>query len=175
MMNHVRIAGRIAHSSANGPGVRYVLFFQGCPHHCKGCHNPDTHDENGGTETTVDSIIEELRTTRYLDGITFSGGDPLIQPEALAMLAQAAKEENLSVWCYTGFTFEELMGGAAGQAAKDALRFLDVLVDGRFIEAEREEALPYRGSRNQRLIDVPKSLETGVVQQISEEELRECH
>ena len=158
-----RIAGTVRHSSVDGPGVRYVVFFQGCPHHCPGCQNPETWNPAEGEETTAEELAEEMRATRYLDGITLSGGDPLLQPSAVIVMADAAHEKGLSVWCYTGWTFEALMQGAAGEEAVEALRHIDVLVDGPFVLAERDLNLRFRGSRNQRVIDVRKSRETGRV------------
>ena len=118
-MNTVRISGSKKHSSVNGPGVRYVLFFQGCPHHCPGCQNPETHDPVGGTERNVADVIQEILQTKYLDGLTFSGGDPLLQPEAVIEIAQAAKAAGLNIWLYTGWTFEQLQQGAAGETARE--------------------------------------------------------
>lgn len=113
-MSTVRISGSKKHSSVNGPGVRYVLFFQGCPHHCPGCQNPETHDPVGGTERSVADVIQEILQTKYLDGLTFSGGDPLLQPEAVIEIAKAAKNAVLNIWLYTGWTFEQIQNGAAG-------------------------------------------------------------
>ena len=164
----VRIAGIVAHSSVNGPGVRYVIFFQGCPHHCRECQNPETWDPSGGEELPVDQVITELKATRYLDGVTLSGGDTLLQPFAAGKIARAAKELGLTVWCYTGWTFEALMQGAAGEEAIRALTWMDVLVDGAFrIEEKTEDAL-YRGSANQRLIDLPASLPERIVHVVSQ-------
>ena len=163
----VRIAGTLAHSSVNGPGVRYVIFFQGCPHHCRECQNPETWDPSGGEEIPVEQVIAELKAARYLDGVTLSGGDPLLQPVAAERIARAAKESGLTVWCYTGWTFEALMQGAAGEEAVRALAWMDVLVDGVFrIEEKTEDAL-YRGSANQRLIDLPASLPEHIVHVVS--------
>ena len=153
-----RIAGTVRHSSVDGPGVRYVVFFQGCPHHCPGCQNPETWDPQGGEETTAEELAEEMRSTRYLDGITLSGGDPLLQPEAVIVMADAAHEKGLSVWSYTGWTFEALLQGAAGETALEALRHIDVLVDGPFVQDKLSKDHIFRGSSNQRLIDVPASL-----------------
>ena len=153
-----RIAGIVRHSLVDGPGMRMAIFFQGCPHHCPGCHNPDTHDPSGGTGTTIGELAEAIRQTRYLDGVTFSGGEPFIHPEALLKLTRTAREKGLTVWSYSGWTFEELMANAAGEKAVEALKGIDVLVDGRFVEALRSEDHIYRGSSNQRLIDVQKSL-----------------
>ena len=156
-----RIAGTVRHSSVDGPGVRYVVFFQGCPHHCPGCQNPDTWDPGAGEEVAVDDLIDELSRTRFLDGITLSGGDPFVQPEAVMALADAAREKGLTVWAYTGWTWEALQNGAAGEAAKDALSHIDVLVDSPFVEELLRRECIYRGSSNQRLIDVPASLKAG--------------
>lgn len=163
----VRLAGTIPHSTVNGPGVRYVLFFQGCRHHCRDCQNPETWDFSGGTELPVTDITEELRNTRYIDGITLSGGDPLCQPEAAAEIARRAKEYGLSVWCYTGYTWEALLSGAAGESALAALQWIDVLVDGPFLPEEKTEQALYRGSGNQRLIDLPRSLEEHKVHMVT--------
>ncbi len=162
-MTNVKIAGVVRHSSVNGPGVRLVIFFQGCPHGCPGCQNPETWDIEGGEERTLESLIGEMKNTRYLDGVTFSGGDPLMQPEALRALAEAAKTMGLTVWCYTGWKFEEILSGAAGGEAQKALESIDVLVDGSFRLEEKTDDAIYRGSRNQRLIDVPRSLADNTV------------
>ena len=156
-----RIAGTVRHSSVDGPGVRYVVFFQGCPHHCPGCQNPETWDPAGGEETTAEELAEEMRSTRYLDGITLSGGDPLLQPSAVIVIADAGHEKGLSVWSYTGWTFEALLQGAAGETALEALRHIDVLVDGPFVQDKLSGDHIYRGSSNQRLIDVQASLAAG--------------
>ena len=161
-----RIAGMVKHSSVDGPGVRFTVFFQGCPHHCPGCHNPETWDPAGGEEISLDELIEEIRKTRYLDGITLSGGDPLLQPRAVIAAADAAHAKGLTVWCYTGWTFEEIMKGSAGPDAVEALNHIDVLVDGPFrMELLSRECI-YRGSSNQRLIDVPASLTEGTAREI---------
>lgn len=156
-----RIAGTVRHSSVDGPGVRFVIFFQGCPHHCPGCQNPDTWNPAGGEEISVDELIEELEGTKYLDGVTLSGGDPFLQPEAAMAAADAARKKGLSVWAYSGWTYEELASGAAGAGAREALGHIDVLVDGPFKQEFLSRECLYRGSSNQRLIDVPASLAAG--------------
>lgn len=167
----VRIAGQVKHSAVDGPGVRYTIFLQGCPHGCKACQNPETHDPLAGTERDLDEVIDEILSTRFLDGITLSGGDPMMQPEASMAIAKAAHEAGLSVWAYTGWTFEQLTSGEGGAIdppgqAKDVLRYIDVLVDGRYVDAlhvdddHRQECM-WRGSTNQRLIDVQASLKQG--------------
>ena len=160
-METARVAGIIRHSSVDGPGVRFTVFLQGCPHGCPGCHNPDTHDPVGGTEMPLEELKALLVSTKYLDGITLSGGDPFLQPDVVKALAQTARDLRLSVWSYTGWTFEELCAGAAGEKAKEALREIDVLVDGRFVLERKSDTCIYRGSDNQRLIDVQKSLAAG--------------
>lgn len=160
-MLSVKIAGAKRHSSVNGPGVRYVLFMQGCSHQCPGCQNPETHDIEAGEEMTVQEVIDDILSTRYLDGLTLSGGDPLLQPKASLEIAKNAKETGLNVWLYTGWTFEQIMAGKAGREAKEVLSFIDVLVDGPFVEALRSEDVLWRGSTNQHLVDVQKSLANG--------------
>lgn len=160
-MGTVRIAGRRKHSSVNGPGVRYVLFMQGCPHGCPGCQNPETWSMTGGREYDTGAVISEITATRYLDGVTLSGGDPLAQPGPAALIAGACRAAGLNVWCYTGWTFEEIMAGAAGPEAVKALEQIDVLVDGPFVRELMSAECIWRGSSNQRLIDLPRSLETG--------------
>ena len=160
-MSLVRIAGQKRHSSVNGPGVRYVLFMQGCKHHCAGCQNPETHDLTGGFEMTVKEVVDDILHTRYLDGVTLSGGDPLAQPEATKEIARNLKEAGMNIWLYTGYTWEQIMEGKAGETAKEVLSYIDVLVDGPFIESLLTEDAIWRGSSNQRLIDVQERLNGG--------------
>lgn len=160
-MQTVRIAGSKAHSAVNGPGVRYVLFMQGCHHHCSGCQNPETHALDGGIECRIQDVISEIVGTRYLDGVTLSGGDPFVQPEAGMQIARAVKEAGLNLWVYTGWTYEQLQDGCAGEAGKKMLSYVDVLVDGPFVEGLRSEEVRWRGSTNQTLVDVQASLKQG--------------
>jgi len=156
----MRIAGTVQDSIVDGPGFRFVVFTQGCPHGCEGCHNPETHDPSGGYTVTVPELLAAVRNNPLLDGVTFSGGEPFTQPEALCELADGARALGLNVWAYSGFTFEEL---AALPDCRALLEKTDVLIDGPFVKAKRTLALPYRGSTNQRVIDVRKSLDTGQV------------
>lgn len=158
----MRIAGTVQDSIVDGPGFRFTVFTQGCSHHCPGCHNPQTHDPSGGTEHTVEEILERMRSNPLTDGLTLSGGEPFEQPEDCLLLAQGAHGAGLNVWSYTGYLFEFLRDQGT-EAQKALLRELDVLVDGPFLLEQRTLSLPWRGSRNQRVIDVPKSLETGDV------------
>lgn len=154
----VRMHGMLRHSLVNGPGVRCVLFLQGCNHHCPGCQNPETHDIQGGTECSIQSILADILTDRNLDGVTLSGGDPLLQPEACIEIAKACMQHGLSVWVYTGYQFEDIYAGKLGEAAQKVLCYTDILVDGLFDAALKSEDCLWRGSTNQRLIDVPASL-----------------
>lgn len=166
-MNTFHLSGIKKHSSVNGPGVRYVLFFQGCPHHCPGCQNPETHDPTGGKITNINTVIQDILNTKYLDGITFSGGDPLMQPEAVIEIAKAIKKNtNLTIWLYTGWTFEQIQNNITGNTAKEALTYIDILVDGPFMEKLKTKDAIWRGSSNQRLINVQKSLKENKIIEI---------
>lgn len=151
----IRIADIVQDSIVDGRGIRMTIFTQGCPHHCRGCHNPHTHDPSGGREATVSEIIDQMRSNPLLDGITFSGGEPFEQREAVEYIAHEAHRLGLDVWCYTGWTWEEIM---LDPVKRRMLAYIDVLVDGRFILAQRSLELRWRGSKNQRVIDVPESL-----------------
>ena len=156
----IRIAALVNDSIVDGPGLRYAVYTQGCTHHCKGCHNPQTHDPKGGRETDTGIIWREIEENPLLSGITFSGGDPLLQPLPLAELAEKAHEKGLSVWCYTGWTWESLMR-KSDPDMMTLLKNVDVLVDGPFLLDQRTLDLPFRGSKNQRLIYVAESLRSG--------------
>jgi len=158
----MRIAGMIQDSIVDGPGFRFTLFTQGCPHRCEGCHNPETHDPDGGSEMGTDEIIKKLLSNPLTDGITFSGGEPFEQAGDCVVIARAARDNGLNVWAYSGYTFEELLKKAENQPeVLELLKLTDVLVDGRFVLAQRSLSLKWRGSANQRILDVPKSLEAG--------------
>ena len=159
---NIRIAGTVNDSIVDGPGYRYTIFAQGCPHHCPGCHNPQSHDFEGGRVTDTDTILRQVRENPLLDGITLSGGEPFCQPEACRALAEAARDLGLSVWCYTGSPWEKLMQ-EADPARLALLEAVDVLVDGPFILAQKSLELKFCGSRNQRLIDVKKTRQAGQV------------
>lgn len=155
----IRLASTLQPDSiVDGEGIRTVIWTQGCKHHCKGCHNGGTWDFEGGFETTTDEIKKELSLLKGQQGITLSGGDPLFQAKACTEIAKYAKEIGLNVWCYTGFTFEKLL---QNKEALDLLKYVDVLVDGPFILKERSLNIDFRGSRNQRVIDVKASLKAG--------------
>ncbi len=162
-MVKIRVAGTLSDSIVDGPGLRYVVFTQGCPLACKGCHNPATWDTNGGKELDVEQICADMFANPMLTGLTLSGGEPSLQAGACALLAKAAKSRGMSVWSYSGYRIERLLERSRTQPDIRAwLNALDVLVDGPFILAKRTLSLPWRGSTNQRLIDVPATLLAGV-------------
>ena len=171
-INEIRLAADLQTDSiVDGPGLRAVLWTQGCAHHCPGCQNPQTWDFNGGGLVPIDMVLEAIDELEYQDGITFSGGDPLFQVEACNIIAEHSRKKGLNIWVYTGFTFEEIMKLAKKKPVYlDFLKKIDVLVDGRYIEKERDLNLLFRGSANQRLIDVPKTLKTGEIVLFDENE-----
>lgn len=157
----VRLAADIQPDSIlDGSGIRTVIWFQGCSHNCKGCQNPETHDMNGGMVVDVDELKMKLKNLKYQSGITLSGGDPFFQPDAALEIAKFAKSVGLNVWAYTGFTYEALL---SDKSRLDLLKNVDVLVDGKFMMDKKSLNCKFRGSTNQRLIDVKKSLEAGGV------------
>ena len=158
----MRIYGLVQDSIVDGPGFRFVCFVQGCSHGCHGCHNPESHDPQGGREMTVEEVERQMLSNPLTDGLTLSGGEPFLQAADCLALARSAHAHRLNVWSYTGFTWEHLMEQGTPEQ-KALLRELDVLVDGPFLLQERTLSLPWRGSRNQRLIDVPASLAAGEI------------
>ena len=153
----ISLSGVTVDSILDVPGLRLTIFTQGCLHHCPGCHNPQTHDPEGGSWADTEDILAAAAENPLLDGITLSGGDPFLQPVPCLALAEGAHKIGLNVWTYTGYTWEALL--EENDAEKLALlKETDVLVDGPFLLAERSLELRFCGSRNQRLIDVKKSL-----------------
>ena len=153
----LRIASIEQESIVDGPGIRTVIFCQGCLRHCEGCHNPKTWDLVGGRLMSIDEVVEIIHRNPLCHGITYSGGEPFLQAEDLFKLSQKLKGYEIA--SYTGFTFEELLNGT--QEQRDLLSVLDVLIDGPFVLAERSLELNFRGSRNQRILNVPESLKAG--------------
>lgn len=150
-------------SIVDGEGLRAVIWTQGCSHNCKGCHNPNTHDFSKGILKDIEEVKEEIKNLNLQDGITLSGGDPFFQPEACREIAKFAKEQGLNVWAYTGFLFEDLLKTEKTRAMLD---YIDVLVDGKFELENKSLNIKFRGSTNQRIINVPKSLKDGKTRQI---------
>lgn len=149
----VRILDILYETTADGPGLRTSIYFAGCKHYCKGCHNPQSWDMNGGYEVTIDYLLDIIKDDEFAD-VTFSGGDPLYQCEGVTELARRIKAEtDKTIWCYTGFTYEEVLENAW---LNQILPYIDVLVDGPYIDELRDESLPFRGSSNQRIIELNK-------------------
>lgn len=156
----IRLAYKIDNESiVDGPGIRSVIWTQGCSHNCKGCHNPETHSFSDGFLMDTKDVIKEIKNNISIDGVTFSGGDPMFQVDACLEIARDLKKMNLNIWCYTGFTFENLIKmSETNNAYLEFLNTLDVLVDGKFVLEKRQISLLYKGSTNQRVIDVQRSL-----------------
>ena len=164
MDKNIRLSGIAYESLVNGPGMRRVFFAQGCRHNCKGCFNPDTHDFNGGEIRNMDELIESVLDNPMLRGVTFSGGDPLEQADKFSYMAKVFKNKGLNIWCYTGYTYEYILEHRdKNNGWNELLRSIDVLVDGKFQEENMQEGLKFRGSNNQRIIDIKESLKQGNV------------
>lgn len=154
----IRVLDIIGGTSVDGPGLRTSIYFAGCTHNCPGCHNPESHDTEGGRPMTVGEIMEIIADNDF--NVSFSGGDPMYQAEALLPLVRLIHEAGYTLWCYTGYTYEEV---AASPVMNALLDYVDVLVDGRYIDALRDTGLRFRGSSNQRIIDVRASRAAGEV------------
>ena len=149
----IRILDILEETMADGPGFRTSIYCAGCAHHCPGCHNPQSWDFKGGYEVTIEELLDIIKADEFAN-VTFSGGDPLYQVEAFTELARRIKTEtDKTIWCYTGFTYEEIQ---ADPRLSQILPYLDVLVDGPYIEALRDTNLRFRGSSNQRIIELDK-------------------
>ena len=157
---NLRIAGTVSDSIVDGPGVRYVIFTQGCPHHCPGCHNPETHDFQAGYDADVEQILSEIEKNPLISGVTFSGGDPICQADALLPLAEEVKKMGKHLMIYTGYLYEDIWK-MKNPSVEKLLNFADVLVDGPFLQEEKNLTLSYRGSENQRVIDLGKTKAAG--------------
>lgn len=158
MQTILNIAGLVNDSIVDGPGIRFTVFAQGCSHNCLGCHNPFTHPFGTGTDTDIYEIISQVKQNPLVRGVTFSGGDPFFQAEGFALLGKELKKLGYEIASYTGFTWEHLI--AIGNKDQiELLKTLDILVDGPFVLNLRNLDLRFRGSSNQRIIDVQKSLE----------------
>lgn len=156
----LRIAGVVNESIVDGPGIRYTIFTQGCPFRCKGCHNPQAQSLQGGVDVTLRTLYDEIHANPLVTGVTFSGGEPFIQCRPLAELAKILRHEGYSLWSYSGYTYDKL---ESDDIRHSLLELLDVVVDGPFVQSKASLDIDFRGSTNQRLIDVQKSLATGEV------------
>lgn len=159
MEKTIRLSGIAYESLVNGPGMRRVFFAQGCQHNCKGCFNPNTHDFYGGEEKDIDQLIEDSLANPIIRGVTFSGGDPWEQADKFAYMAKAFRENGLNIWSYTGYKYEYIIENKDMRLGwSELLNNIDVLVDGKFEEDKMEKGLKFRGSANQRIIDVKESI-----------------
>lgn len=173
-MDKLRISGIIEESIVDGPGIRFVVFSQGCHHNCFGCHNPITHDVNGGYEITINDIMNKIKKNPLLSGVTFSGGEPFLQSKGFSYLAKEVHALGLSVTTYTGYTMEQFLKwnneGCHEQQKDDYWKILlentDILIDGPFILSQRSLLIKFRGSSNQRIIDPKQSLRLNKVIEI---------
>lgn len=168
MDKKVLLSGILHESLVNGPGIRRVLFAQICKHNCKNCFNPDTHSENGGEWKDIEEIVEDIINNPILSGVTFSGGDPWEQADKFAYIAKRLKEgrrkDSFNIWCYTGYTYEYILKNKDKRKGWDQLlSSIDVLVDGKFEDDKKDTTLRFRGSSNQRIIDIKESLRTGEI------------
>lgn len=157
----IQLSGTANDSIVDGPGLRFTIFVQGCPHGCPGCHNPQTHPFDGGTAEDTAQLLERIRSNPLLDGVTFSGGEPFCQAEALAELGGHIRQLGLNIMTYTGYTFEYLLEHREEGHYGALLAVTDWLVDGPFIEDLKSYELHFKGSSNQRIIDVQRSLAAG--------------
>ena len=157
----LKIAGTVNDSIVDGPGIRFTIFTQGCPHHCEGCHNPQTHDFEGGTVVDTEELIARIKGNPLLDGVTFSGGEPFCQAEVLATLGKQIKALGLDVITYTGSTVEEIFKNRQNNGWGELLEVTDILIDGPFILSQKDWQIKFRGSSNQRCIDCQASLAEG--------------
>ena len=162
--NEIRIAGIVEESIVDGPGIRFVIFTHGCPHGCKGCHNPQTHDFNSGKDVNIDEIVNKIKEDPLLKGVTLSGGEPFMQAGKLAKLIDKLSDTKLDIITYTGFKYEEIIKNANDENKfYKLLDRTDILIDGKFEEDKKDENLMYRGSSNQRAIDVELSRKSGKI------------
>ncbi|MDO4869780.1 MAG: anaerobic ribonucleoside-triphosphate reductase activating protein [Bacillota bacterium] len=175
MAESIRLAGIMRESIVDGPGIRFAIFCQGCPHDCPGCHNPETHDFAGGYDCSIDKLLEEIDKDPMLSGVTFSGGEPMCQPVAFSALGKAVKERGKTITIFSGYTLQQLLDRARGKgsgkdlskeeriATAELLLMADILIDGPYVAAKRDLTLQFRGSSNQRVIDMNKTRETGKI------------
>jgi len=175
MGDSIRIAGIVRESIVDGPGISFAIFCQGCPHDCPGCHNPETHDFAGGYDCSVETLLKEIDKDPMLAGVTFSGGEPMCQPVGFSALGKEVKKRGLDITIFSGYTLDQLLDRARGirggkdlsfeerKATAELLQMVDVLIDGPYVAAQRDLTLKFRGSANQRVIDMKKTREQGEI------------
>ena len=159
----IRLYGTVPDSIVDGPGLRYAVFVQGCSHGCPGCHNPESQSAAGGVVRSIDEVVADIAANKLAQGVTISGGEPFEQAAACAQLARRCRALGLNVWTYSGYRYEQLEAGVPDEAVRALLDATDVLVDGPFVQSLHSHDLQWRGSRNQRLIDVPATRALGRV------------
>jgi anaerobic ribonucleoside-triphosphate reductase activating protein len=163
MASKLRVSGIVEESITDGEGLRFVIFVQGCIHHCPGCHNPQTHAIDGGYWVEISALTARILENPLLDGVTFSGGEPFLQAEALAALGKALKKHGLDIVTYTGYTYEALQKMKETRPdIRALLHVTDVLIDGPYIQEQKDLALAYRGSKNQRIIRLYEEAKAGL-------------
>ena len=163
----LRIAGTIQESIVDGPGIRFVIFTQGCDFHCEGCHNPHTWSHTGGTLVDIDSLYKTIKSNPLIKGITISGGEPFLQSAALIPLIKRLRKSGYEIAVYTGYSFEQLL--TEGGTSTEMVKLVDIIIDGKFLLNEKSLLLKFKGSKNQRIIDVQKSItENKIVLETSE-------
>jgi len=158
----IKILDIIHDSIVDGNGLRIVIFFSGCSHHCYQCHNPQSWDVNNGVAKSTEEIINEIKKNSIAQGVSFSGGDPFYQAKEIKVLAEKIKQIPMDIWIYTGYTFEEIIS-SGNEDMIELLKLCDVLVDGKYIHEMRDIRLAFRGSSNQRIIDIQKSLQNNKI------------
>lgn len=157
----IRMSGIKKYAIEDGVGIRMSLYSCFCPHHCKGCHNPMTWDYDNGYDETIENLFQLIKENENIDGVTFSGGEPFEQWKQFYELSKLIKTETkLNIWCYTGYTYEQLI---KDDEKRLLLEMCDVVIDGRFVESKKDLTLSYRGSSNQRVINVKETIKKGEV------------
>lgn len=156
----MRLAGIVEESVVDGPGIRLVYFMQGCKHNCRGCHNPQTHNPDGGSEYVIEDLKNAYLNNTLCDGVTFSGGDPMLQADELLPLIKWFAERHVHIIMYTGFTYEEIIS-TGSESQREILHYIDWLIDGRYVDTLRSMSVKYRGSSNQRIILTKETEKSG--------------
>ncbi len=155
-MQKLNVYGIEKESFVDGPGIRYALFLQGCPHNCPGCHNKDSHSFEENKMMNIAQIAQDYKSRSYLKGLTISGGEPFCQAEMLLLLLELLEDDKRDIIIYSGYTFDEIL--SLGNSERELLKRCDVLIDGKFIEEDKSLEIKFRGSKNQRIIDIKGSL-----------------
>lgn len=157
----LRVLDIVEGTSVDGPGLRTAVYFAGCSHCCEGCHNPQSWDFSGGRIMSVDEILAVIEENGF--NVTFTGGDPMYRSRALVPLAKELVDRGYTIWCYTGFRYEDMMASESAESYRALLQYVEVLVDGPFVNSLRDIGLRFRGSSNQRMIDIRRSSPENIV------------